>query len=69
MDREQRRTLLEDLNKLGPVLEEKEIGADEYSDGRLARAYDHPFEENKSRPWKLGWLDAAEDHDELLEKD
>jgi len=68
MDREQRRALLAELNRLGPVPEEKETGADDYSDGRLARHYDQPFQDDKPRPWKLGWLDASEEHDSLTDK-
>ena len=63
MNRETRTQLLRELNARGPVVEERETGADEYTDGRMARHCDHPLDVDRSRPWRLGWLDADEEHE------
>lgn len=58
MDRKTSATLLSELDALGPVAAERETGADDYSEGRLACYRSEHFDVEKSRPWKLGWLDA-----------
>ena len=63
MDCERRAALLQELGALGPVPAERESGAEEYCDGGLARHRDVQFDPQRSRPWKLGWLDADKDYD------
>jgi hypothetical protein len=65
MNRDIRSKLLRELNALGPVAEERETGANEYDAGSMARHCGEGFNADRSRPWKLGWLDA----DELLAED
>jgi hypothetical protein len=63
MDQEIRTTLLSELKALGPVPNERGTGFQDYSDGRIARHNDETFDGNRTRPWKMGWLDADEQHD------
>lgn len=63
MDQESRAALLRELNVQGAVPNERETGFEDYSEGRLARHRDEQFDLNQTRPWKLGWLDADEQHE------
>ncbi len=62
MNSKMRTTLLRELTAIGPVAEEKATGADEHHDGSMARHRAEQFDRDRSRPWKLGWLDADEMH-------
>ena len=64
MDQESRATLLSELNALGPVSNERKTGFEDFSDGHIARHHhEEPFDVNGTRPWKLGWLEADEQHE------
>jgi hypothetical protein len=65
LKKEERAALLQELNALGPIAEEKATGYEEYSEGHNAFIRDVPFDANASRPWKLGWLDGAKDADDF----
>jgi hypothetical protein len=47
-----------------PVPNERETGFEDFSDGRIARHRDETFDVNRTRPWKLGWLEADEQHED-----
>jgi hypothetical protein len=64
MNPQEREALLGQLNALGPVPAERDTGYDQYCEGQLARHRDQDFDAHQSRPWKLGWLDADQFHDE-----
>jgi hypothetical protein len=63
MDQERREALLSELNALRPVANQRETGFEDFSDGRIARHHDETFDVNRTRPWKLGWLEADEQHE------
>jgi hypothetical protein len=39
-------------------------GGDLYSEGKMAWIKDEPFDEMKPTPWRLGWVDMKEIHEE-----
>jgi hypothetical protein len=61
MDSESRQKLLAELDSGGPFSTERATGFEEYCDGRVARFEDAPFDRTRSRPWKLGWVEADEE--------
>jgi len=42
-----------------------DVELDQYSEGRIARYQNEVFDDNRPRPWQLGWKDADEQINKL----